>query len=94
LLLHLQTILRAFQEDQARQGSARVSPSASWVEPLSPAERRVLQLLAAGHSNQHIAAELVVSVNTIRTQVQSIYRKLDVHTRVQASSVARYLQLL
>ena len=94
LLTHLQTILRAFQEEQARQGSARVSPSASWVEPLSPAEQRVLQLLAAGHSNHHIAAELVVSVNTIRTQVQSIYHKLGVHTRVQASSVARYLQLL
>jgi LuxR family maltose regulon positive regulatory protein len=94
LLTHLQTILRAFQEEQARQGSARVSPSASWVEPLSPAERRVLQLLAAGYSNQHIAAELVVSVNTIRTQVQSIYRKLDVHTRVQASAAARHLQLL
>lgn len=94
LLLHLQTILRAFQEERAHQGSARVSPAASWVEPLSPQERRVLQLLAAGHSNLHIAAELVVSVNTIRTQVQSIYRKLDVHTRVQASEVARALQLL
>jgi LuxR family maltose regulon positive regulatory protein len=94
LLTYLQTILRAFQEEQVRQGSARVSPSASWVEPLSPAERRVLQLLAAGYSNQRIAAELVVSVNTIRTHVQSIYRKLDVHTRIQASAAARHLHLL
>jgi LuxR family maltose regulon positive regulatory protein len=90
----LQTILRAFQEEPAHQGSTHVSPSASWVEPLSPQEQRVLQLLAAGHSNAQIAAKLVVSVNTVRSQVQSLYRKLDVHTRVQASEVARALQLL
>jgi LuxR family maltose regulon positive regulatory protein len=94
LRAHLQAILRAFQEEPAHHGPAHVSPSALRVEPLSPQERRVLQLLAAGHSNSQIAAELVVSVNTIRSQVQSLYRKLDVHTRVQASEVARALQLL
>ena len=42
-------------------------------------------------SNPAIARELIVSVNTIRTQVQSIYRKLGVHGRVAASERARAL---
>jgi LuxR family maltose regulon positive regulatory protein len=61
---------------------------------LSAQERKVLRLLAAGNSNAEIARELVVSVNTIRTQVQSIYRKLNVNNRVEASEVARRLSLV
>jgi len=53
-----------------------------------------LRLLAAGNSNAEIARELVVSVNTVRTQVQSIYRKLNVNNRVEASSVASQLDLI
>ncbi len=64
------------------------------AEPLSPQEQRVLRLLAAGRSNSEIARELVVSVNTIRTHVQSIYRKLDVSNRVAAGEVARHLRLV
>jgi LuxR family transcriptional regulator, maltose regulon positive regulatory protein len=61
---------------------------------LSQQEQKVLRLLAAGNSNAGIARELVVSVNTVRTQVQSIYRKLDVNNRVEASAMARQLELL
>jgi DNA-binding NarL/FixJ family response regulator len=61
---------------------------------LSSQEQKVLRLLAAGNSNAEIARELVVSVNTIRTQVQSIYRKLNVNNRVEASAVARQLELV
>jgi LuxR family maltose regulon positive regulatory protein len=53
-----------------------------------------LRLLAAGRSNAEIAHELVVSVNTVRTQVQSIYRKLNVSNRVEASTMAGQLELL
>jgi LuxR family maltose regulon positive regulatory protein len=63
-------------------------------EPLSSQERKVLRLLAAGHSNASIARELVVSVNTVRTQLQSIYRKLNVNNRVEASAMASQLELL
>nr|BBH85568.1 helix-turn-helix transcriptional regulator [Thermosporothrix sp. COM3] len=63
------------------------------LEPLSAQELRVLRLLASGYSNPEIARALVVSVNTIRSQVQSIYRKLDVHNRVAAGEVARQLRL-
>jgi ATP/maltotriose-dependent transcriptional regulator MalT len=53
-----------------------------------------LFLLAAGRSNQEIADALVVSINTVKTQVQSIYHKLDVNSRWQAREAARRLQLL
>jgi ATP/maltotriose-dependent transcriptional regulator MalT len=64
------------------------------LERLSPQEEKVLRLLSAGKSNAAIASELVVSVNTIRTQVQSIYRKLNVNNRVEASTTASQLNLL
>lgn len=61
------------------------------IEPLSPQERRVLRLLVAGRSNPEIAHELVVSVNTVKAQVKSIYRKLRVSNRIEASEAARRL---
>jgi LuxR family maltose regulon positive regulatory protein len=64
------------------------------VTPLSSQEQKVLHLLAAGSSNPEIAQTLVVSVTTVRTQVQSIYRKLGVNNRVAASEMARHLRLL
>ncbi|MGH8631146.1 MAG: LuxR C-terminal-related transcriptional regulator, partial [Burkholderiales bacterium] len=69
-------------------------PSSPLLEPLSAQEQRVLRLLVAGLSNPEIARELVVSTNTIKTQVKSIYRKLDVTTREQARQAARELKLL
>jgi LuxR family maltose regulon positive regulatory protein len=58
---------------------------------LSPQERRVLRLLAAGHTNTQIAADLVVSVNTVKVHVKSIYRKLNVTSRLEAAGAAREL---
>jgi LuxR family maltose regulon positive regulatory protein len=97
LITFLQTVLHAFALEQSEHDmlSFSVSPGpAQLIDPLSPQEQRVLRLLAAGRSNQEIAGELIVSVNTIRTQVQSIYRKLNVHNRFAASAVARHLRLL
>ncbi|QBD80370.1 hypothetical protein EPA93_32120 [Ktedonosporobacter rubrisoli] len=88
---HIQTILQAFAQESI---DLTASKSPALLEPLSPQELRVLRLLASGNSTPQIAQELVVSVNTVRTQVQSIYRKLNVNNRVAASEVARHLQLL
>jgi LuxR family maltose regulon positive regulatory protein len=60
-------------------------------EPLSAAERRVLRLLIAGHTRQEIAGELVISVNTVKTHLQHIYRKLGVTTRAGAIRAASHL---
>ncbi|MGE5463650.1 MAG: LuxR C-terminal-related transcriptional regulator, partial [Syntrophothermus sp.] len=64
------------------------------IEPLSQQELRVLRLLVAGMSNADIARELVVSNNTIKTHVKSIYRKLHVKSRAEAREIARELKLL
>ncbi|HEX4203378.1 MAG TPA: LuxR C-terminal-related transcriptional regulator [Ktedonobacteraceae bacterium] len=63
-------------------------------EPLTDRERKVLRLLSAGLSNAEIAAELVVSINTIRTQARSIYHKLNVKNRHEAVALARHWRLL
>ena len=62
--------------------------------PLTPREYKVLRLLAAGLSTREIASELVVSLNTIKTQMQSLYRKLNAKSREEALALARAFQLL
>jgi LuxR family transcriptional regulator, maltose regulon positive regulatory protein len=64
------------------------------VEPLSPRERAVLRYLPTMMSNQEIASELFVSVNTVKTHLKAIYRKLDVADRREAVRRARDLELL
>ena len=81
-------------ESGAAQRSAFSAQHSALIEPLSPQEQRVLRLLAAGLSNPEMAQELVVSVNTIKTQVQSIYRKLGVTSRKEARATARRLDLV
>jgi LuxR family maltose regulon positive regulatory protein len=63
-------------------------------EPLSPQEQRVLRLLVAGRTYAEIAQELIVSPNTIKTQVSSIYRKLGVSRRAEAMALTQRLRLL
>ncbi len=90
LLAYARHVLRAFSP-QASTSALEPTPVATF-EPLSSQEHKVLRLLAAGNSNAEIARELVVSVNTIRTQIQSIYRKLNVNNRVEASALAKGLE--
>lgn len=88
LKTYLQHLLQAF-------GSAPLDLAASpLLEPLSPQEVRVLRELSTGSSAPQIAQQLVVSVTTVRSQIQSIYRKLQVNNRVAASEAARVLHLL
>ncbi len=87
-------ILNAFDRGTGASSVQAQAIEVALVEPLSAQEQKVLRLLATGNSNAEIARELVVSVNTIRTQVQSIYRKLNVNNRVEASAVARRSGLL
>lgn len=95
LIAYVHALLRAFAQEHTEPGSISTDTDAIMlVEPLSSQEQHVLRLLVAGRSNPEIAAELIVSVNTVKSQVQSIYRKLNVHNRVEASEVARLLKLL
>ena len=63
-------------------------------ETLTTRERDVLRLLGTGISNHEIAHKLTVTVNTVKTHLGSIYSKLRVHNRVQATVRARELGLL
>jgi LuxR family maltose regulon positive regulatory protein len=62
--------------------------------PLSERELAVVRLLPTGLSTREIGRELSVSVNTVRSQVQAIYRKLEVASRAEAVAHARELGLL
>jgi LuxR family transcriptional regulator, maltose regulon positive regulatory protein len=72
---------------------ARVLP-AELLEPLSARESEVLRFLPTMMSNSDIASELFVSVNTVKTHVKSIYRKLEVTRRQDAVGRARQLHIL
>jgi len=58
------------------------------AKQLTPREREVLVLLVEGASGQMIARRLGISPNTVRTHVQSILMKLQVHSRLQAATFA------
>lgn len=63
------------------------------LEPLSEREAAVLSYLPTPLSNREIAAELFVSVNTVKTHLRSIYRKLGTTNRRDAVAAARARQL-
>jgi LuxR family maltose regulon positive regulatory protein len=63
-------------------------------EPLTPSELRVLQYLPTNLQVPEIAAELFLSVNTVRTHIRHLYAKLGAHGRTDAVERARNLGLL
>lgn len=63
------------------------TPELGPLAELTAAERRVLALLKTGRSNTEIARSLGRSVNTVKSQVSSLLRKLDVATRLEAALI-------
>ncbi len=61
---------------------------------LSPRELEVLRLIATGRSNQEIAEELVLSLNTVKSHVKSILARLEVENRTEAAAKARQMGIL
>lgn len=80
--------------------SQQVAPAATssseqpLVDPLTPRELEVLQLIARGYSNQDIADDLVLALGTVKWYASQIYSKLDVLNRTEAVARARELNLL
>jgi LuxR family transcriptional regulator, maltose regulon positive regulatory protein len=78
-----------------RGGRAGSRPApALLAEPLSEREQAILRYLPTMMSNQEIAGELFVSVNTVKTHLKAIYRKLEAPGRREAVSRARDLGLM
>jgi DNA-binding NarL/FixJ family response regulator len=76
VLRHLQQGARVRREDEDR------------VARLTAREREVLALLVAGLDRASIGAQLFLSTNTVRTHVQNLLRKLDVHSSIEAVGIA------
>jgi LuxR family transcriptional regulator, maltose regulon positive regulatory protein len=71
----------------------RAAPT-TLLEPLSDRELAVLRFLPTMMSNAEIASEMFVSVNTVKTHLKHVYRKLDVTDRRDCVRRARELRLL
>jgi LuxR family transcriptional regulator, maltose regulon positive regulatory protein len=78
---------------ERRAGSVDITKP-QLLEPLSGRERAVLRYLPTLMSNAEIASELFLSVNTVKTHLKSIYRKLGTARRRDAVERARRLELL
>ena len=76
------------------QSDEDVPDHAHISESLSSREQVVLRYLPTNLSNKRIAAELHMSVNTLKTHLKSVYRKLGVGSRDEAVAHARHLRLL
>ena len=57
--------------------------------PLSPQEKRILQLISLGKSNQDIADTLYLSNGTVRNYTSSIFNKLSANNRVEAARIGK-----
>ena len=86
--------LRKLLATLEREAPSTAQPTTELPEALSERELEVLQLIAAGKSNRRIATELFVSVGTVKTHINNLYRKLDAHSRTQALARASELNLI
>jgi two-component system, NarL family, response regulator LiaR len=75
-----------------RSRDTTIAPELRWPGRdfrLSERESELLALLPTGMTNRELADHLYLSENTIKTQLRTLFTKLDVRNRVQAVSVAR-----
>ncbi len=89
---YLHSLLAAFaQREQKHLGQ---TVPVDRIEALTPQEERILILFSNGNTKQEIAAELFISINTVKTHLKRIYQKLAINNRAEARQIARRLDLL
>jgi LuxR family maltose regulon positive regulatory protein len=100
---YLTRLLHTFAGSQAEQAlptmtesltQRAVTTTAQEVEVFTARELEVLRLFAAGMTSPEIAQHFVVSINTVKTQLKSIYSKLGAHSRAEAVARARDLGII
>ncbi len=78
-------ILAAFPEPPVHQ---------PLIEPLTPRELEILELVAQRHGNREIGARLHIAPGTVKRHTHGMYGKLGVHDRWHAVDKARGLEML
>ncbi|MBR9854478.1 MAG: response regulator transcription factor [Algicola sp.] len=66
-------------------GKKRKSGTSHLLEKLTPQEQKIAHLILENKTNKEIASELFVSVSTIKTHINNLYKKLDVASRDEMS---------
>jgi DNA-binding NarL/FixJ family response regulator len=80
-----EVVVKAFLSDVQRAQDRQL---------MTPHELEVLRMVAAGATNREVAAHLFISVDTVKSHLETIYRKLEVTDRAQAVAVAMRKGLL
>lgn len=95
LLARIEAVLRRCARAGNIKSSSNVTISqAKMFNSLTDREKSVLLLVTEGKSNKQIADELVISLVTVKSYLYSIFKKLKVKNRTQATLVASQMDLL
>lgn len=82
-------ILSHFHRQQQKEQQAQLLR-----DKLSSREIEILEQLARGSSNEEISETFVLSPNTVRTHIQNILKKMSVHSKLQATTMALQLGII
>ena len=95
LLARIEAVLRRsnWQKDAQPKQERTINKNVN-IEALTPKEKEVLALVAQGASNQEIADKLFVRDVTVKTHLNSIFKKLKVTNRTQAVLLAMQIDLI
>ncbi|MFI7504575.1 response regulator transcription factor [Streptomyces sp. NPDC049687] len=88
------TAVRDVVRSVVRSGTYQLTHTATSVSPVTAREYDVLRLVASGHTNLEIGAELNLSVNTVKIYLREVMRKLGARNRAQVIMKARSSGLL
>lgn len=78
---HMTSALASPAKDASRRG-----PETREGVRMTPREREVIDLIAAGLSNKEIGARLSISIDTVKSHVRNVMEKLMLHTRLQIAA--------
>ena len=95
LLARIEALLRrSTWNKETKQATALPFVSEGEISPLTQREKEILELVAKGETNSQIAEKLFVREVTVKTHLNSIFRKLKVANRIQAVLLAQQTELI
>ena len=93
LLARIEAVLRRCEWQKESAPKQEINKNVN-IDALTPKEKEVLALVAKGASNQEIADKLCVRDVTVKTHLNSIFKKLKVSNRTQAVLLAMHINLI